>query len=288
MGKHIDIRTDFGFKRIMGDPELLIFFLNALFEAEGKVITSVEYLDKEIIPFQKDERTTIFDILCRVDKGEDFIVEMQQRSQSFFAKRALYYMARAISNQGEKGKEWEYNLRPVYGIFITDFTPPNLDGTLPLSEVALMEKTTSQCFSMDFRMFFINLEAFTKTDEEDCQSYLDKWIFNFKHMGEMTEAPKMAETTPFCLLYDRAEVAAMSEEDQIRWERSLRLYRDKLLYEKTIEMEMQEARETGLAKGRAEGRAEGKIETAKKLMLELGWSAEKAAEFIGISVEELQ
>lgn len=46
--KYIDLLTDFGFKRVFGDKELLRAFLNALFEKEGKVIKSVRYINKEM------------------------------------------------------------------------------------------------------------------------------------------------------------------------------------------------------------------------------------------------
>ena len=39
--KYIDLLTDYGFKRVFGNKALLIAFLNALFEEEGKVIKSV-------------------------------------------------------------------------------------------------------------------------------------------------------------------------------------------------------------------------------------------------------
>jgi len=41
--KYIDLLTDYGFKRVFGSKDLLIAFLNALFEEDGKVIKSVTY-----------------------------------------------------------------------------------------------------------------------------------------------------------------------------------------------------------------------------------------------------
>ena len=55
MGVFIHPLTDWGFKRIFGDKELLIDFLHSLLESE-RVITELEYLNTEranVIEFMK-------------------------------------------------------------------------------------------------------------------------------------------------------------------------------------------------------------------------------------------
>ena len=55
MGVFIYPLTDWGFKRIFGDKELLMDFLNSLLEGE-RVITELEYLNTEranVIEFMK-------------------------------------------------------------------------------------------------------------------------------------------------------------------------------------------------------------------------------------------
>ena len=81
MGVFIDPSTDWGFKKIFGDAELLISFLNSLLEGEH-VITSVEYMNNERVPKQKDERKVIYDLYCETDTGEHIIVEMQKRRRN--------------------------------------------------------------------------------------------------------------------------------------------------------------------------------------------------------------
>ena len=115
----IDPSTDFGFKRIFGDKELMINFLNSLLEGE-RVITDLRYMNNEQTPKQKDERKVIYDLYCTTDTGEFIIVEMQKRRQEHFKDRALYYSARAICEQGDTG-EWNYRLTPIYGVFFLDF-----------------------------------------------------------------------------------------------------------------------------------------------------------------------
>ena len=79
--------------------ELLIDFLNDLLIGE-KRITDITFLDKELLPDFSGDRGVIYDIYCTNEDGEQFIVEMQNREQTFFRERALYYLSQAIARQG--------------------------------------------------------------------------------------------------------------------------------------------------------------------------------------------
>ena len=115
MGRFINPFTDVGFKRIFGQSvhkDLLIDFLNDLLVGE-KRITDITFLDKELLPDFSGDRGVIYDIYCTNEDGEQFIVEMQNREQTFFRERALYYLSQAIARQGERGAEWKFNLKAV-------------------------------------------------------------------------------------------------------------------------------------------------------------------------------
>ena len=65
--KYVDILTDYGFKLLFGDKELLMAFLNALFEGSGKEVTSVRYLNKEFVSIHHSGRTIYYDVLCKIN-----------------------------------------------------------------------------------------------------------------------------------------------------------------------------------------------------------------------------
>ena len=91
--RYINPHTDFGFKRLFGsefNKELLISFLNALFRGEQDV-KDVTYLNSEQLGDRADARRAIFDVYCENQKGEKFIVEMQNVYQEFFKDRTIYY-----------------------------------------------------------------------------------------------------------------------------------------------------------------------------------------------------
>lgn len=63
----------------------------------------------------------IYNLHCKLEDGSKIIVEIQNRYQTHFDDRALYYLSADIYAQGEKGDGWDYSLTPVYGIFLKDY-----------------------------------------------------------------------------------------------------------------------------------------------------------------------
>ena len=119
--KYINPLTDFGFKKVFGNEDIMRDFLNDIIEPESP-IAKLTFLDKEMPPETKYERGIIYDMRCMLDSGEEIIVEMQNRGQDYFKDRICYYMARAISSQGERGDdEWKFQLHAVYGVFFMNF-----------------------------------------------------------------------------------------------------------------------------------------------------------------------
>ena len=146
MARFINPFTDVGFKRIFGQAihkELLIDFLNDLLVGE-KRITDITFLDKDLLPDFSGDRGVIYDIYCTNEDGEQFIVEMQNREQTFFRERALYYLSRAIARQGERGAEWKFNLKAVYGIFFMNFHLSHSPGKFR-TDIVLSDGIRTKC-----------------------------------------------------------------------------------------------------------------------------------------------
>ena len=263
--KYVDLLTDYGFKLVFGDKELLIAFLNALFEKEGKVVTSVRYLNKEMVSVNRHERTIFYDVLCKINGHEDVIIEMQHRSQDTFVERSFYYMSRSIMHQGDTKRNWEYKMYPVYGIFIMNFHLPVKDAPKQLvNEAVTVFKDTNTLLTDKFRMFFIDLLYFDTTDESELKTKLDCWIYSIKNMGKITTAPKISVTKPFDRLYSRAEIASMNPRQYREYEASLKAYRDAYSVAKTERNARKRERAEGREEGRAEGLATGRAEGAKQ------------------------
>ena len=220
--------TDFGFKYLFGEEankKFILSFLNSLL-TDGKAITDVEFVDKERISDSKSGRVLIYDLHCKTSDGEKIIVEMQNRTQTYFDDRALFYLAGDIYHQGRKGKNWDYRLTPVYGVFLMNFEWKENMVQEIRDDVGLVNLRTLKLFSNKLRMTFLKIPMMNKSPEE-CKSTLDRWLYLFKNMENMNTMPKAFMNDPvFRELNDVAQVAALPVKKRKSYERSLKAYRD--------------------------------------------------------------
>ena len=256
MSKFINPFTDYGFKLIFGrevSKDLLIEFLNDLLEGE-RVITDLQFLNNEQLPLYPEGRGIIYDVYCTTDTGEKIIVEMQNRMQSNFKERSIYYLSRAIINQGRVGNEWKFEIKAVYGVFLMNFI---IDKNIKLrTDVILSDRETGELFSDKFREIFIALPLFNK-NEEECETNFERWIYILNNMETLKRMPFKARKAVFEKLEDIADVASMSPEDRERYDNSVKVYRDYLVT-------MDAAEKEGIKKGMEEGLKEGMKEGLKK------------------------
>ena len=152
MARFINPFTDIGFKRIFGqeiNKDLLIDFLNALLKGERSV-KDIRFLDKELLPEYEKDRSLIYDVYCTDDNGDQFIVEMQNREHVNFRERTLYYLSQAIARQGERGSDWKFELKAVYGVFFLNFRLTDLPRKLR-TDIVLADRDTHELFSDKMR-----------------------------------------------------------------------------------------------------------------------------------------
>ena len=297
MGVFIDPCTDYGFKRIFGDKELLINFLNSLLEGE-RVITKLDYMNNERVAKQKDERRVIYDLYCKTDTGEHIIVEMQKRSQKHFKDRALYYSACSIVEQGTKGN-WNYELTPVYGIFFIDFVLDTDVSDYYCKDVTLVEKYSGKVFSNKLRHIFIELPRFMKSKSE-CDSFFECWIYNLANMKEMNEMTFKDRDAIFGRLEEIATRANLTKEERAQYEYEWKVYNDyyncldyaeEKGHAEGLEKGLAEGLEKGLAegleKGMEKGMEKGKAEVARNLKT-MGLPSESIAQATGLTIEEIE
>lgn len=293
MGRFINPFTDMGFKRIFGqevNKNLLIDFLNDLLEGEKRIV-NITFLDKEQLATAADDRSCIYDIYCENENGERFIVEIQNRGHRNFKERAIYYLSRAIANQGQKGPSWMFDLKAVYGVFFMNF---HLDGRRQArfrTDIDLRDMRTNEPFSDKMRFIFLDLPAFTK-DEETCETDFERWIYVLKNMEILQRMPFKARKSVFEELEKIADISALSKEDQEKYEHIIKVYRDNLVTEQwAIEQGFKKGHEKGHEKGLQEGiqigREEGLLDAARGMKTK-GYPLEDIVQITGLSPKEIQ
>ena len=229
MGKFINPFTDMGFKRIFGqsvNKDLLLDFLNSLLEGERKV-RDITFLDKERLPEYEEDRGLTYDVYCVDENGEEFIVEMQNRSHLNFKDRTVYYLSQAIARQGRRGNEWRYSLKAVYGVFFLNFRLPEAGKRALRTDIVLADRETHEQFSDKLRFIFIELPSFEK-EEGDCENDFERWIYVLKNMETLQRMPFRARKSVFEKLEEVADIACLTEEQLFKYDIALKRYRDRL------------------------------------------------------------
>ena len=296
--KYINPHTDFGFKRLFGsefNKELLISFLNAMFHGEQNV-QNVTYLNSEQLGDRVDARRAIFDVYCENDKGEKFIVEMQNVYQEFFKDRTIYYSTFPIREQAQRGGDWDFHLNPVYTIGLLNFNfADGLENAKRWHhEVKLMEVDTHEVFYDKLTYIYVEIPKFDKKETELVTMY-DKWMYVLKNLSKLMQRPAALQERVFTRLFEQAEIAKFNKQDQKLYEDSMNAYRDIVNAIRTAEKKKYAEGEAeglakglakGLVEGRAEGRAEGIVEVAKK-MLDKGMAATVVAEMTGLPLDKV-
>lgn len=284
--RYISLLTDFGFKRIFGtnpNKDLLIDFLNSLFDGE-QVVKNVTFLNSEHVGDVRTDRKAIFDVYCENEKGEKFIVEMQNASQKYFKDRSLYYATFPIREQAQKGEVWNYELKHVYVVALLnyDMTDSAFAQDTINHDIGLLDKQTHKVFNDKLTFKYVEIAKFNKSIEELKTNY-DKWIYVLQNLSRLDRQPRYLRTEVFSRLFNQAEIARFSKTELREYEDSLKAYRD-------MKNSLDNAEEKGIAKGLAKGRAEGKkdkaVEIAKKL-LEMDMPIDAIMKATGLSQEEI-
>ena len=273
--RYISLLTDFGFKRIFGtkpNKDLLINFLNSLFEG-FQVIKDVKYLNSEHVGDVFAERKAIFDVYCENERGEKFIVEMQNAYQKYFKDRSLFYSTFPIREQAPKGADWNFKLERVYTVALLNFDLKEeaFDQDDINHDVGLLDKKTHKVFNDKLSFKYVEIAKFDKTEDELVTLY-DKWLYVLKNLSRLDERPAALKEKVFTKLFEEAEIAKFTPTELKEYEDSLKAYRD-----------VKNSIDTALEKGREEKA----IQIAKK-MLAAGMDIDTIINMTDLSKDEIE
>ena len=279
--------TNFGLKKLFGtemNKDLLISFLNALFNNSEREIKDVRYLNGENLGDGYGDRRAVFDVYCMAADGSRFIVEMQKAEQAYFKDRSIYYSTFAIREQAPKG-EWDYHLEDVYTVGILNFEFPGDEYASDAyrHEIKLKDVEDNHVFYDKLTFLYLEMPKFQKTEDE-LVTMFDKWMFALKNLSRLLERPKALQDRIFTKLFEQAEIARYSLTERRQYEESRK---DMWDYFSTMKTAVDKGRAEGRAEARAEGRAEGILSIARK-MKQRGKSISEIAEMTDLSLDEIE
>ena len=285
--RYINPYTDFGFKKLFGtamNKDLLISFLNALFNDEDKQIEDVQYLNGENLGDGYGDRRSVFDVYCTTSDGSQFIVEMQKAEQTYFKDRSVYYATTPIRQQAPKGK-WDYHLENVYTIGILNFEFPNNEYA-PDSyrhEIKLKDVEDHHVFYDKLTFIYLEMPKFNKTEDE-LETMFDKWMFVLRNLSRLLERPAALQDRVFKKLFEQAEIAKYSVEERRQYEASQKEYWD---YTSTLETAELKGEKKGEKKGLIKGEKKKAIDVAKKMKAD-GLPVEMIAKYTELPPEQIE
>ena len=313
--RYVDLKTDWGFKHLMGKEPQMRSFLNSLLSEDYGEIKSLTFENVEVLSERADGRGVIFDLLCTTDSGDKIIVEMQNYSHLFFKTRSNYYLYTLMAQTLTRGDQWtkmKEDIPHLIGVFFLGKRFGN--ERKPIVETEEFDRVDRVPFWDRIRKYFIILENFDITNIED-PSPIDYWIDVIKNLGSNMYkiSPSVYEKADPALLelIERANVCNLSDEEYRRYEAGLKALEDHVDFDELLEDAKAEAAAEGRAEGRAEGLAEGhavgreegmtegrikgisegvkltQLENAKK-MLDDNLAIELIEKYTGLSQEEIE
>lgn len=291
--RYVDPMTDKGFKILFGsegNEELLINLLNGIIP--GAEIVQLTYHNTEHHGVSEEDDKAIFDVYCEDKDGVRFLVEMQNWSQHYFNKRAVYYSTYAIQDQAAKekkhqkktlGKEnWDYNYAPIYVVCFLSFnmkrTPKDLIKIKQdeyLSFYRYIDIETKEELGDGTTLVFIEMNKFQKQFQE-CHEKKERWLCSMKNMRGQLEIPEGITGTELETLYSKGEIAALPKSKKLNYISYIMSRNDEL-----------NSRAEQIADAREEGRVEGREEIIR-CMVASGMAAEEIARIVKMDVKDVE
>ena len=268
--KFLDPKYDSAFKKIFGseqNKDLLIHFLNdVLILEEDRHIQDISFLPpvQDIdIAIQKQ---SIVDVLCKDDKGDQYIVEMQYAPMQGFQERALHYASKAYGGQMLKGDYQYKDLKKIIFLAITNHIlfP---DEPLYKGRHLILHETSLKNYLKGMVFYFFELPKF-KMKIGELTTLEEKWLYFLKHASETSDAdvPKISGSDHIIdQAYEALNRFSWSKEELQAYEQDEKRQLDlQASFDYTKAEGLAEGLAQGLEKGLAEGLEKGLTEGLEK------------------------
>ena len=280
------IRFDWAMKRLLRDKAnfgVLEGFLTTLL---GKRIKIQKLLESESNQADEDDKQNRVDVLAEDDKGELYLIEVQNESELAYFQRMLFGTSKLVTEYINRGQNYDH-IRKVYSVNIVYF---NLGGGTDIvyhgktefrgihnGEVLSLSPFQQQRFKVDAvsdlypEYFILKVNDFNKWSKVP----LEQWIYflNTSEIPHDATAPGLDEARR------KLQIDRMTPAERNAYYRHL----DNVVI---LKDNISTARGEGRMEGRAEGRAEAMKETARK-MKQGGMDEKLIMQFTGLKAEEI-
>ncbi|MBQ0120996.1 MAG: Rpn family recombination-promoting nuclease/putative transposase [Bacteroidales bacterium] len=299
------IRFDWAMKRMLRDKANFGVLEGLITTLLSKNIHIVKLLESESNMEDDNDKQNRVDILAEDDKGELFIIEVQNESEFAYFQRMLFGTSKLVTEYINRGQGYE-NIRKIYSINIvyfklgngtdyvyhgkTEFRGMHNGELLTLSGFQQQKFQVSEVSELYPEYYILKVNDFNKWSRVP----LEQWIY-FLNTGEIPEdadAPGLGEAREKLILEHMTKTEL---EAYYRHLDNIVVLQDNITTargEGRLEG-FYEGREEGRAEGRAEGREEGRAEGEKlgklksaKLMVAAGADKNFVIETLNLTLDE--
>ena len=285
------IRFDWAMKRLLRQKANFGILEGLLTTLLGMQIKIQRMLESESNQDDEDDMYNRVDMLAENDKGELFLIEVQNNTEFAYFQRMLFGTSKLITEYIKKGEGYE-NVRKVYSVNIVYFSLGK--GTdivyhgktefrgIHNGELLELSPFQKQKFNADIvsdlypEYYILKVNDFNRV----AKSSIEEWAYylNTGNVPSDAKAPGMEEVK------EQLTIDKMNKTERNAYYRHLD---NIVILRDNIYTEREEGRMEGIVEGIAKGIEEERRRNAKK-MLETGIPLDTVASITGLSMEEVE
>lgn len=296
------IRFDWAMKRLLRQKANFGILEGLLTTLLGMNIHIKNLLESESNQDDEDDKYNRVDMLAVNDKGELFLIEVQNNTEYAYFQRMLFGTSKLVTEYIKKGQGYE-NVRKVYSVNIVYF--PLGKGTdivyhgktefrgIHNGDILKLSPFQRQKFNVDTvselypEYYILKVNDFNRV----AKNSLEEWVYylNTGDVPQGAKAPGMEEVKEQ-LTIDR--MTKMERNAYYKHLDNIVILRDNIFTEREEGrwegrlQGMEEGRKEGRKEGREEGRLEERKANARK-MKDLGMLADTISQITGLQVEDI-
>ena len=298
MAEHKYIRFDWAMKRLLRQKANFGILEGLLTTLLGMKIKIRQMLESEGNQDDENDKYNRVDMLAENDKGELFLIEVQNNTEYAYFQRMLFGTSKLVTEYIKKGQGYE-NVRKVYSVNIvyfslgkgtdivyhgkTEFRGIHNGDLLELSPFQRQKFNVDEVSDLYPEYYILKVNDFNRV----AKSSIEEWAY-YLNTGDV---PKGAKAPGMEEVKEQLKVDRMSKAERSAYYKHLDnivILRDNI-YTEREEGRLEgraEGREEGRAEGRAEGREEERRQNARR-MKDLGLPAETISTVTGLTLEEV-
>lgn len=292
------IRFDWAMKRLLRQKANFGILEGLLTTLLGMKIHIKNMLESESNQEDENDKYNRVDMLAENDKGELFLIEVQNNTEYAYFQRMLFGTSKLVTEYIRKGQGYE-NVRKVYSVNIvyfplgkgkdivyhgkTEFRGIHNGDVLELSPFQRQKFNVDAVSDLYPEYYILKVNDFNRV----AKNSLEEWVYylNTGDVPQGAKAPGMEEVKEQ-LTIDRMN--KMERNAYYKHLDNIVILRDNIYTER--EEGRLEGRAEGREEGRMEGREEGRMEERKanaKKMKSLGIPTDTISKITGLPAEDI-